>query len=122
DPLLSTYKQELQAEEQRLDEQIAIARREAEIHRKKAKLEQLQRQTIVVLATPPLANPYVNDQPVQEPCIIPIKLVAPAIVITSTILYHTIASYPSYSSKDSTALRNFLYNCKANFQLIGEIR
>lgn len=52
DPLLSDRERELIEEERHLDEQIALARREATLSKKRAELSQLQHQNHVVPDTP----------------------------------------------------------------------
>lgn len=130
-PPLSERARALAEEEARLDEDIAIARREQEIRRKRAVLAQLTSEAATTSVTPPLVLPNHDDAPanhgpppVPAP---PLDVAAPAATSTltpsagATMMWRgPSVKHPKYAGESSTALRNFLFDCNANFQLLGE--
>ncbi len=129
DPLLTDRERELIEEERYLDEQIALARREAILSQKRAELSQLHRQNHTVPATPlvPPVDHHVPDPTTQPPepasgaPVAPLPGVLPAHAATSLWRAPSL-KHPTYLGRDATTLRNFLYDCKANFQLLGDMR
>lgn len=119
---LSDRERELIEEERHIDEQLTIARREAAVRMKQAELERLQRSIgtdTASLATARHLNPAQDALPDSATASSPSLATASA---TASIWRTSSLNHPKYSGRDATALRNFLFDCKTNFQLLGHLR
>ncbi|KXX74186.1 hypothetical protein MMYC01_210521, partial [Madurella mycetomatis] len=131
DAPLSDQQQQLLLEEQQLDEQIAIARREATLRRKRSELELLNRQNQLA---PELSLPGPTVHPSREPLLqsppgtaatssaaVALPQLETAVLGGATWKTPTL-THPTYNGSSATSLRNFLFDCKANFRLIGNVQ
>ena len=136
-PVSSPELAELMEEERRIDEQLAIARRTESLRAKRAELAQLQRGSIIVPATPP--EPRAPEDRVAPPGLVPGPDVRPPTTGPCSCTHHhghcpaqlppradaasvwraPAPKLPSYKGQSSTALRNFLFDCRSNFTLLG---
>ncbi len=134
--LLSDRERELVEEERRLDEELAIARREQQIRQKRAELERLRSALVPPAGVPPVVTAPVAPQdapPVADPPVIPHPntplLARPALAAQAQLgSYAPVAGptwrtpslkHPKYEGGSFSSLLNFLYDCEANFHLMG---
>jgi hypothetical protein len=122
DPLLSDRERELLEEERRIDEQLAIARREAALRTKRAELERLQSSTETDRTTEVTTSHAAPAQELPSGSATAPSLSLPAVNAAASIWRTSSLNHPKYSGQDATALRNFLFDCKTNFQLLGHLR